>query len=179
MIFGVRKFRAYLAGARFIIRMDHSALQWLLDAKEPEGKMARWIQELGTYEFLVIHRPGKKHRNTDRLLRLLCKQCGRTGAEEDGSSGEMGATISWDRESWQNMCQQQRADKCVGSVGRGEADEPLGPPPESLKSSEEGRQVQMYWAEIKVWHGALGWSWAEPDGHRHWVGYPPRWITKP
>lgn len=30
MIFGVRKFRAYLARARFTIRTDHSALRWLL-----------------------------------------------------------------------------------------------------------------------------------------------------
>lgn len=55
LIFGVRKFWAYLAGVRFTIRKDHSVLRWLLDAKEPEGQMARWIQVLGTYEFQVLH----------------------------------------------------------------------------------------------------------------------------
>lgn len=48
MIFSVQKFWAYLVGARYTIQMDHSVLQWLLDAKEPEGQMARWRQELGT-----------------------------------------------------------------------------------------------------------------------------------
>lgn len=41
MIFMVRKFRAYLARARFNIRMDHSALLWLLEVKKSEGQMAR------------------------------------------------------------------------------------------------------------------------------------------
>lgn len=43
VIFGMRKLRAYLAGARFTSRMDHSVLQWLLEAKEPEGQMARCV----------------------------------------------------------------------------------------------------------------------------------------
>lgn len=42
--FGVRKFNTYL---------KYSALPWLLEAKEPEGQMVQWIQELGTYEFSV------------------------------------------------------------------------------------------------------------------------------
>lgn len=75
MIYGVREFRAYLAGTRFTIWMDHSALRWLLEAKEHKGQMARQIQELGMYEFQVEYRPGKKHRNADGLLRLPCKQC--------------------------------------------------------------------------------------------------------
>lgn len=58
VIFGVRKFRVYLAEAKFMVRMDNSTLQTLLRAKEPEGQMARWSQELGTYEFVIIHRPG-------------------------------------------------------------------------------------------------------------------------
>lgn len=38
--------------------------------------MASWVQELGTYDFEVVHRPGKMHANADRLSRGLCKQCG-------------------------------------------------------------------------------------------------------
>lgn len=66
-------------------RADHSALSWLLEAKEPEGQMARWIQELETYEFEVIHKPGKRHGNAYRLSRGPCKHC---GWQEEGESGK-------------------------------------------------------------------------------------------
>lgn len=45
------------------IKTNHSSLQWLLDTKELEERMARWIQELGAYEFQVEHCPGKRHGN--------------------------------------------------------------------------------------------------------------------
>lgn len=51
MIFGIRKYRAYLAGAHFTIRTDQRTLRWLLDAKEPEVQMVCWIQELGPGPF--------------------------------------------------------------------------------------------------------------------------------
>ncbi|CAG2228469.1 unnamed protein product [Mytilus edulis] len=31
----------------------------------PTGQVARWLQELGTYDLTVVHRPGLKHRNAD------------------------------------------------------------------------------------------------------------------
>lgn len=48
---------AYLAGTQFTIQIDHSAL---LDAKEPKGQMAWWIQKLGRYKFQVKHCPGSE-----------------------------------------------------------------------------------------------------------------------
>lgn len=46
------------------------------------------------------------------------------------------------------------------------------PTPESLKGSDEGHWVQMYWMRLKVLRSAVGWSWVELDGRRRWVGYP-------
>lgn len=40
IIFGVQKFCAYLAGAKFTAHTDRSTLRWLLVVKEPEGQMA-------------------------------------------------------------------------------------------------------------------------------------------
>lgn len=73
IIFGVRMYRAYLAGVQFTIRTDHSALCWLLDTKDLEGQMPCWIQELGMYDFVVEHHPGKKHSNLDEMSRGLCR----------------------------------------------------------------------------------------------------------
>ena len=39
-------FHLYLYGHHFTIRTDHAFLQWLLNFKNPEGQMARWLQKL-------------------------------------------------------------------------------------------------------------------------------------
>ena len=73
----VRHFRPYLYGRRFTVRTDHSSLQWLLNFKEPEGQLARWMETLSEYKFDIQHRPGKKHGNADGLSRQgPCRQCG-------------------------------------------------------------------------------------------------------
>ena len=70
----VRHFKYYLCGLRFTVRTDHSALQWLMSFKEPEGQVARWIEELQSYSFSVVHRAGVRHTNADALSRRPCSQ---------------------------------------------------------------------------------------------------------
>lgn len=43
-----RHFHPYLYGNQFKIRTDHASLQWLLNFKNPEGQMARWLQKLAS-----------------------------------------------------------------------------------------------------------------------------------
>ena len=83
----VKYFHHYLYGQKFIVRTDHAALRWLFNFKEPEGQIARWLQVLGTYDFDIIHRPGRQHGNADGLSRIPCKQCGNgvTDSENDSS----------------------------------------------------------------------------------------------
>ena len=40
----VKHFWSYLLGRHFILRTDHSALQWIYSMKEPEGQLARWLE---------------------------------------------------------------------------------------------------------------------------------------
>ncbi len=65
-----RQYRHYLLGRPFVLRTDHSSLVWLLNFKEPQGQIARWLEELSQYDMTVIHRPGSKHANADALSRL-------------------------------------------------------------------------------------------------------------
>eukprot|EP00731_Ephydatia_muelleri_P006029 Em0003g277a len=65
-----RLFRPYLLGRRFTVRTDHSSLQWIQNFKEPEGQLARWLEQLQEYDFKVIHRKGRNHNNADALSRL-------------------------------------------------------------------------------------------------------------
>ena len=65
-----RQFRHYLLGRQFTIRTDHSSLTWLLGFKEPQGQLARWMEELSQYDMVIKHRPGKYHGDADSLSRI-------------------------------------------------------------------------------------------------------------
>jgi len=70
-------FRPYLLGRQFTLRTDHGSLTWLQSFKEPEVQLAQWLEKLQEYQFTIVHRQGKKHVNSDALLRLPYTQCGR------------------------------------------------------------------------------------------------------
>ncbi|GFQ95816.1 ferredoxin-2, mitochondrial [Trichonephila clavata] len=42
----VENFHSYVYGRKFLHRTDHASLTWLLNFKNPEGQIARWIQKL-------------------------------------------------------------------------------------------------------------------------------------
>ena len=44
-------FRPYLYGTEFLIRSDHSSLQWIFNFWEPEGQLAHWLQVPGNTNF--------------------------------------------------------------------------------------------------------------------------------
>lgn len=47
----------------------------LINFKDIEGQLARWLQVLGTHEFKIEHRLGDKHLNADALSRQPCQDC--------------------------------------------------------------------------------------------------------
>lgn len=65
----LREFRNHLLGRQFLIRTDHSSLTWLLNFKEPQGQLARWLEYIFQFDFHIEHREGKKHGNADALSR--------------------------------------------------------------------------------------------------------------
>ncbi|KAI4877894.1 hypothetical protein NFI96_002308 [Prochilodus magdalenae] len=70
VVAGLRHFRHYLYGTPFLLRTDHAALTWLMNFKEPEGQVARWIAALQTYQFEIHHR-------------AECRYCTRLEAREE------------------------------------------------------------------------------------------------
>ncbi|KRZ65622.1 Retrovirus-related Pol polyprotein from transposon 17.6, partial [Trichinella papuae] len=76
LVWSIKEFRPYLYGQQFDARTDHSCLRWLRNFKEPEGQVARWLEQLAEYDFNVLHRPGRAHCNADALSRQRCPQCG-------------------------------------------------------------------------------------------------------
>ncbi|KII73289.1 Transposon Tf2-8 polyprotein [Thelohanellus kitauei] len=69
LVWSIKHFRAYLLGAKFILRTDHMSLKWLRNFREPEGQIARWLEILSNYNFDVVHRKGGLHANADALSR--------------------------------------------------------------------------------------------------------------
>ena len=58
VVWAVQYFRKYVAGTRFQIITDHSAITSLMKTQNPRGQTARWIIILQEYDFEVIYRPG-------------------------------------------------------------------------------------------------------------------------
>ena len=73
----LKHFRHYLYGQRVRVRTDHSALKWLLNFKNPEGQLARWLEVITQYQLTLEHRAGRIHMNADSLSRRPCRQCNR------------------------------------------------------------------------------------------------------
>ena len=67
---GIQHFSPYLANKRFLLRTDHSALQFLKNIKNPSGRLARWAIYLSQYTFDVEYVPGKTLGNADALSRM-------------------------------------------------------------------------------------------------------------
>ena len=75
LVAAVKQFHTYLYGRKVTVRTDHGALRWLLNFKNPEGQMARWLGDLGRYDLDIQYRPGKAHGNADALSRRPCGDC--------------------------------------------------------------------------------------------------------
>ena len=65
-----RQWRHYLLGRPFKVRTDHSSLTWLMHFHEPQGQLARWLEELSQYNMILKSREGRKHVNADSLSRM-------------------------------------------------------------------------------------------------------------
>ncbi|CAC5418992.1 unnamed protein product [Mytilus coruscus] len=89
VIIALKNFHSYVYGRPVLLRTDNAAVSWLQSLKDPTGQVARWLQKLGTYNFKVTHRAGRKHTNTDAMSRNPCKSCKR---QEDLNQAENLAT---------------------------------------------------------------------------------------
>ena len=69
VVWAVDKFHPYLEGKKFKIITDHYALKWLQTSKL-KGRRARWMIKLQAYDYEVIYKEGRKHKNADALSRI-------------------------------------------------------------------------------------------------------------
>ena len=76
---GVNHFDAYLLTHPFTLETDHRALMFLNEAKQNNGRLARWALLLQQFSFRIKYKKGSLHTNADALSRL-------PGTDPDGIS---------------------------------------------------------------------------------------------
>ena len=80
-------YKHYLIGAHVTVRSDHGSLRWLKNMKQPTGQVARWMERLAPFDWVIQHRPGRHHQNADALSRARCPgdcvQCSKIRATVD------------------------------------------------------------------------------------------------
>ncbi|GFW97567.1 retrovirus-related Pol polyprotein from transposon 412 [Trichonephila clavipes] len=61
-------------GRRFLLRAYHASLTWLLNFKNSEGQITRYIQRLQEYDFEIRYRKGSANGNANAFSRRPCPE---------------------------------------------------------------------------------------------------------
>lgn len=71
LVWAIQKLRPYIEGIPFTVITDHYSLKWLLNLKDPTGRLGRWSIKLQMYDFKVQHRSGREMALPDMLSRAV------------------------------------------------------------------------------------------------------------
>ena len=176
VVYFLKEFRQYLLGRKFLLRTDHSALQWLRRTPEPIGQQARWLEMIEEFDFEICHRPGTKHDNVDTMSR------GPTGDQhsEDTmkvSSEEVmwvrpveeimpsvlasespGQEAGWTKEI---LRKEQQSDSNIGPVLSWKESSHHPTQQELSPCSEEVKVLVSNWNQLEVLQGVLHRTWIQ------------------
>ena len=162
MVKFAKHFRHYLLGRHFVVRTDHSSLQWLYNFKKPEGQTAHWLESLQEFDFEVIHRSGRNHTNADALSR-----CDTTGEDEVKSHNVNAVTVSKDLAHFVNMHELQQKDEAIGPVLRAMHSGTRVRPADIQGRSRECCQLAEQWDQLKIVDGILHRRHEDANGKSH------------
>ena len=161
-------FRPYLLGGKFTIRTDHGSLIWLSNFKEPEGQLARWIEQLQEYNFTIIHRPGRKHGNADALSRQPCQQCGRI----DHSTSTIIAHVTdqvLNEKTEAQIQALQLDDPSIHMVLRAKESNDKPTSEHARGTGPEAQRLVQLWSRLIVDHGLLKRKFDDAKGTSSWT----------
>jgi transposase InsO family protein len=156
----LKTYRSYLLGRRFLLRTDHSALQWLQKTPTPIGQQARWLNVISEFDFEVKHRAGTAHLNADALSRrphaIQVIKCDTTMT---GKTVELPA--DWSRAT---IAAEQRDDIDLGCVIQHKSTSEDPPSHETIRdSSGVVKRLVAQWPQLELHGGLLTRRWLHPD----------------
>ena len=142
---------------------DHAALKWSSQFKEPEGQVARWLEQFQEHEFTTEHRPGKSHGNADTLSRrpensaAPTSSCIETGCTTSPSSGVW--ILVW---SPGELRRKYEADPSIGVIlpWKNKCDE-CSAVTKLAGSSQDIRSLWAQWNRLELFQGVLYRRWED------------------
>ena len=66
---GIKSFRAFLYGNQFVLHTDHQPLVYLHNMKLVDSRLARTLEDLSDFDFVIEYTPGKDNLAADALSR--------------------------------------------------------------------------------------------------------------
>eukprot|EP00731_Ephydatia_muelleri_P035288 Em0112g3a len=166
----MRHFRPYLLGHHFILRTDHSSLQWIYSMKEPEGQLARWLEQIQEFDVEVVHRRGKCHQNADALSRLQnadkseCPPKIKPPSQFSCSDGAKACTVQASKEPLSNIRELQGADEDVGPILQSVISRKVPDTSFCKGKSREFNQLVQQWEQLLFKNGIL-YRYHEDEGN--------------
>jgi hypothetical protein len=71
IVHALRKWRHYLMGKRFELRIDRNSRKYLFDQPNLNARQSRWLEFLSEYDFDIKHIKGKENKVFDALSRRV------------------------------------------------------------------------------------------------------------
>lgn len=69
VVYALKRFHIYLAGQEFRIITDCDSFRLTLNKKDVNPRISRWALFLQNYNYVIVHRPGKRMAHVDALSR--------------------------------------------------------------------------------------------------------------
>ncbi|GFY06098.1 retrovirus-related Pol polyprotein from transposon 412 [Trichonephila clavipes] len=146
----IEHFHHYLYGQKFLLSTDHASLTWLMNFRNTEGQVARWIQRLNEYYFDIRHRKGSSHGNADALSRRPCpencRHCSRVETKYDYAIRQITTSTATPPDPWSD--EKVREDQM--------ADPDIKPLIEFMESSSN----KPSWQDISAYSPSTKQYWA-------------------
>ena len=83
IVWAVTHLRPYVERTHFIVRTDHSSLQWLLNISGDNARLVRWRLRLSEFTFDIQYKPGRLNQAADALSRMATEGSDQSSLDHD------------------------------------------------------------------------------------------------
>ena len=140
---------------------------WMIESenlKNPDGQLARWLEQLAEYDFTIIHRAGSKHGNADALSRIPCHHCGRDNHfEVVAVATPTGQRREHRDKHTSEMRKLQLSDTVIGPILQAKEKEQKPSPDDVKVQPRSTSRLVQQWDQLEV-KGGLLWRVMENVG---------------